>query len=165
MSIHMLIKKIASTLDCRLLEVDGLPTIDEKHQLPRDVSEFYEQCGGAVLYENADYPIYIVQPTEFKLANPVIVGELCEEDISSEWYIVCTDGKGEYLTIDLNEDRKGKCYDSFFDRHGIVGETQVIATSFTDLIQRLLENKGRHWYWLRGEFISLGDAYDGVEIE
>ncbi|WP_238810286.1 SMI1/KNR4 family protein [Bacillus velezensis] len=165
MSIHMLIKKIASTLDCRLLEVDGLPTIDEKHQLPRDVSEFYEQCGGAVLYENADYPIYIVSPHEFKLANPVIVGELCEEDISSEWYIVCTDGKGEYLTIDLNEDRKGKCYDSFFDRHGIVGETQVIATSFTDLIQRLLENKGRHWYWLRGEFISLGDAYDGVEIE
>ncbi|WP_339075735.1 SMI1/KNR4 family protein [Bacillus velezensis] len=165
MSIHMLIKKIASTLDCRLLEVDGLPTIDEKHQLPRDVSEFYEQCGGAVLYENADYPIYIVSPHEFKLANPVIVGELCEEDISSKWYIVCTDGKGEYLTIDLNEDRKGKCYDSFFDRHGIVGETQVIATSFTDLIQRLLENKGRHWYWLRGEFISLGDAYDGVEIE
>lgn len=42
------------------------------------------------------------------MANPVIVGELCEEDISSEWYIVCTDGKGEYLTIDLNEDRKGK---------------------------------------------------------
>ncbi|AFJ61907.1 conserved hypothetical protein, phage SPbeta [Bacillus velezensis YAU B9601-Y2] len=95
------------------------------------------------------------------MANPVIVGELCEEDISSEWYIVCTDGKGEYLTIDLNEDRKGKCYDSFFDRHGIVGETQVIATSFTDLIQRLLENKGEHWYWLRDDFSTLGDAYDG----
>ncbi|RUS09195.1 hypothetical protein EFW59_02324 [Bacillus subtilis] len=99
------------------------------------------------------------------MANPIIVGELCEEDISSEWYIVCTDGKGEYLTIDLNEERKGKCYDSFFDRHGIVGETQVIANSFTDLIQRLLENKGKHWYWLRDDHISLGDAYDGVEIE
>ncbi|MFA1779520.1 MULTISPECIES: SMI1/KNR4 family protein [Bacillus amyloliquefaciens group] len=165
MSIHMLIKKIASTSDCRLFEADGLPTIDEKHQLPRDVSEFYEQCGGAVLFENADYPIYIVSPHEFKLANPIIVGELCEEDISSEWYIVCTDGKGEYLTIDLNEERKGKCYDSFFDRHGIVGETQVIASSFTDLVQRLLENKGKHWYWLRDDYISLGDAYDGVEIE
>ena len=96
-----------------MFEVDGLPVIGEKHQLPKDIRGFYEQCGGAVLYENADYPIYIVSPHEFKLANPVIVGELCEEDISSEWYIVCTDGKGEYLTIDLNEDRKGKCYDSF----------------------------------------------------
>lgn len=160
----MLIKKIASTSDCRLFEADGLPVIDEKHQLPKDISEFYEQCGGAVLYENADYPIYIVRPAEFELANPIIVGELCEEDISSEWYIVCTDGKGEYLTIDLNDQRKGKCYDSF-DRHGIVGETQVIASSFTDLIQRLLENKGKHWYWLRDDYVSLGDAYDGIEIE
>ena len=86
----MLIKKIASTLDCRLFEVDGLPVIGEKHQLPKDIRGFYEQCGGAVLYENADYPIYIVSPHEFKLANPVIVGELCEEDISSEWYIYTT---------------------------------------------------------------------------
>lgn len=155
----MLIKKIASTPDCRLFEADGLPTIDEKHRLPKDIREFYEQCGGAVLYENADYQIYILRLAEFKLANLVIVGELCEEDISSEWYIVCTDGKGEYLTIDLNEDRKGKCYDSFFDRHGIVGETQVIATSFTDLIQRLLDNKGRHRYWLSDNFSTLGKSF------
>lgn len=53
---------------------------------------------------------------------------------------------GEYLTIDLNEERKGRCYDSLFDRHRIVGETQLIATSFTDFIQRLLDNKGQHWY-------------------
>lgn len=108
MSIEMLIKKIASTSDCRLFEADGLPTIDEKHRLQKILGNFMNNVGGAVLYKNADYPIYIVRPVEFKLANPVIVGELCEEDISSEWYIVCTDGKGKYLTIDLNEDRKGK---------------------------------------------------------
>ncbi len=36
---------------------------------------------------------------KFKLANPVIVGDLCEEDISSNWYIKCNDGKNEFLTI------------------------------------------------------------------
>lgn len=72
----MLIKKIASTSDCRLFEADGLPVIDEKHQLPKDISEFYEQCGGAVLYENADYPIYIVRPAEFELASHYCWGAL-----------------------------------------------------------------------------------------
>ncbi|MBY8913523.1 SMI1/KNR4 family protein [Bacillus sp. YC2] len=162
MNIEELLKKIAATEDCRLFQAKGLPNTDIKHTLPKDIITFYEICGGAVLFEHADYPIYIVTPDEFTLANPVIVGELCEEDISSEWYITCTDGKGEYLTIDLNESRKGQCYDSFFDRHGIVGETQIIATSFTDLIQRLLNNEGQHWYWLEKDFDYLGDAYDEV---
>ncbi|WP_331460411.1 SMI1/KNR4 family protein [Gracilibacillus suaedae] len=48
----------------------------------------------------------------------------------------------------------------FFDRHGLVGESQRIATSFTDLLERLIKNKGQYWYWLRSDFISLGDAYD-----
>jgi antitoxin YokJ len=60
---------------------------------------------GLVLFENEEYPIHIVSPDEFILANPVIVGELCEEDISSNWYIIGNDGNDEYLTIDL--DKKG----------------------------------------------------------
>lgn len=52
MSIDMLIKKIASISDCRLFEAGGLPVIDEKHQLPKDISEFYEQCGGEFYLKN-----------------------------------------------------------------------------------------------------------------
>jgi len=40
----------------------------------------------------------------------------------------------------------------------------IIATSFTDLIERLISSDGKLWYWLRDDFISLGDAYDEIEI-
>ena len=50
-----------------------------------------------------------------------------------------------------------------FDRHGIVGESQIIATSFTNLLEKLIKNNGQYWYWLKSEFESLGDAYDDQE--
>lgn len=161
--INQLITQIKSLSNCRVFNPKGIPKVEEKHVLPKDLMEFYSLCGGLVLFENEEYPIHIVTPEDFILANPVIVGELCEEDISSDWYIVCKDGNSEYLTIDLNEKRLGKCYDSFFDRHGLVGESQIIATSFTDLLERLLNNKGEYWYWLKNDFTSLGDAYDELE--
>nr|WP_240949838.1 hypothetical protein [Psychrobacillus sp. BL-248-WT-3] len=39
--------------------------------------------------------------------------------------------------------------------------------SFTDLLNRILVSKGNgeSWYWYIDEFESLGDAYDGIEIE
>ncbi len=163
--IEQLLTKIKSFSNCRILEQKGLPRVDEtKHMLPEDLYKFYSLCGGLTLFENEEYPIHIVSPNQFSLANPIIVGELCEEDISSNWYTVCIDSNGEYLTIDLSKERLGRCYDSSFDRHGVVGESQIIATSFTDLLERLIENKGQYSYWLRRDFDSLGDAYDDVEL-
>lgn len=160
-NINQLIKKVKSLPNCRVHEPRDLPIIDiNKHILPDDLKEFYSLCGGLTLFENEEYQIHIVTPEEFVLANPVIVGELCEEDISSDWYIICNDGKNDYLTIDLSKERLGRCYDSFFDRHGLVGESQIIATSFTDLLENLIKNKGQYWYWLKSDFESLGDAYD-----
>ncbi|WP_019636959.1 SMI1/KNR4 family protein [Paenibacillus fonticola] len=162
--IKQILTQIKTIPHCRIFEPTGLPVINEaRHILPSDLNEFYRLCGGLVLFENEEYPIYVVSPDKLVLANPIIVGELCEEDISSNWYIICNDGKDEYLTIDLSEDRLGRCYDSFFDRHGLAGESQIIATSFTDLLERLIKNKGQYWYWLRSDFISLGDAYDEIE--
>ncbi|MCM3490000.1 SMI1/KNR4 family protein [Alkalihalophilus marmarensis] len=159
--IKKLLTQIKNLPGCRVLEPNGLPSIDEaSHVFPEDIKEFYTLCGGVILIEHEEYPTFVVPPDKFVLANPIIIGELCEEDISSNWYIICNDGKDEYLTIDLAKERLGRCYDSFFDRHGLVGETQMIATSFTDLLERLVENKGQYWYWLKNDFDSLGDAYD-----
>jgi hypothetical protein len=93
-------------------------------------------------------------------ANPLIVGEPCEEDRSYDWFVIANDGNGEYLTIGLVPERVGRCYDSFFDRHGIPGSCPVVATSFTDLLRLTVENHGKHWWWLRDEHTLLGDAYD-----
>lgn len=164
--INQLITQIRTLPDCRVQEPTGLPQIDEtKHILPDDIKEFYLLCGGAVLFENQDYPIYILPPEQFVLANPVIVGEICEEDLSSNWYIICNEGSGEYITVDLNPQRLGLIYDSFSDRHAVEGESQVIACSFTELLERLINNQGQYWFWLEDEFESLGDAYGEIHCK
>ena len=43
------------------------------------------------------------------------------------------------------------------------GTCPIVASSFTDLIGRLLEAEGRDIYWYEPDFESLGDAYDGYE--
>lgn len=166
MKVKEMIEKIKTLQDCKVYPANGLPKLDNsKHKLPDDVIEFYENCGGVTLFGSQSYVANIVPPEEFKLANPIIVGELCEEDITSEWYTIVNDGNGDYLTIDLSSERLGRCYDSFWDRHGLVGECPIIARTFTELLENLILNKGRQWYWLREGFTPIGDAYDGIDLD
>lgn len=64
------------------------------------------------------------------------------------------------MSIDCAAGRLGRCYDSSWDRHGVVGECTVVALSFTELLQRLLNAQGTRWYWLTSEAPAYGDAYD-----
>ncbi|WP_409346489.1 SMI1/KNR4 family protein [Paenibacillus sp. MBLB4367] len=163
MDIPLLIQQIISMPYCTIEVPAGIPATNELHPLPPDVWQFYQLCGGLTLYENKGYPVHIVPPEKFVLANPILVGELCEEDISSHWYMIADNGNGEYLTIDLHPKRAGRCFDSFWDRHGIMGDCAIIARSFTEMLASLVESKGDRWYWLKEDFISLGDAYDSTE--
>lgn len=166
MKVKELIEKIKKLPDCKVYPGEGLPNLENyHHKLPEDIVEFYENCGGVTLFSSESYVANIVPPNEFKLANPVIVGELCEEDITSEWYIIVNDGNGDYLSIDLAKDRLGRCYDSYWDRHGVVGECPIIARTFTELLENLVSNKGMQWYWLRDEFMPIGDAYDDIDVD
>lgn len=70
--------------------------------------------------------------------------------------------KSIYITIDLAEKRLGRCYDSFWDRHGVVGESTIVAKSFTELLSQLFGNQGKSLFWLNSDFVYIGDAYDGV---
>ncbi len=166
MKVKELIGKVKKLPDCMVYPPNGLPKLDNtKHRLPDDIVEFYENCGGVTLFHSESYVANIVPPGEFRLANPVIIGELCEEDITSQWYIIVNEGNGDYLTIDLASERLGRCYDSYWDRHGVVGECPIIARTFTELLENLVCNKGKRWYWLRDEFIQIGDAYDGMDVD
>lgn len=160
MDIATLISRIRAAQGCKVYDPIGLPTLSRKNVLPEDLKMFYTWCGGMSLFDDREYPIVIVPPTQFAPANPIIVGELVEDDISSTWYIIGDDTNGDYITIDLSKERLGKCYDSFHECHGVAGSCPIIATSFTDLVSRLYENGGQYWYWLRSDFVSLGDAYE-----
>lgn len=167
MSLESLLTKIRVTPDCRLLAPAGLPLLGKSHSLPDDVREFYQLCGGVHMAEDTQYPIAIIPPTSCIPANPVLLGEVAElaqqaqgDDISWTWYIIADCGNGDYVTIDFDQERLGRCYDSFHETYGLVGETPIIAFSFTELLTRFYESRGQRWYWLRPDFIPLGDAYD-----
>ncbi len=161
MTIEKLLEKIKHTPDCIVYPPDGIPNLQENlYKLPKDLKKFYELCGGVVLFSSEAFTMQIVSPENFQLANPIIVGELCPDDISSEWYIVAADSNNDYITIDLDNKRHGRCYDSFWDRHGIVGDCQIIASSFTELLVQLYNSQGKCLYWLQDDFPYLGDAYD-----
>lgn len=166
MGIRNLLQEISSNKCCDIYPVKGVPEyIEDEDVLPADLLEFYRLCGGADLFTSADFGVSIVSPDQFLPANPIIVGEKCEYDISSHWYIIADIGDGNYLTIDLHPNRLGTCYDSHWDSHGVAGSSTVIAHSFTDLLERLFRSKGDHWYWYRDDFKSLGVAYDVVEFD
>jgi len=160
MYILELINEIKNSKDCFIYPPCGIPVIGENVKLPSDLKKIYEVCVDIYLFKNKKYGFEIVTPKEFVLANPLIIGELCEEDISSKWYIICKDSEDNYITIDLCKEKNGRCYDSFWDRHGVVGECSVIAISFTELIERLFRSKGKSLYWLDDNFEYIGDAYD-----
>lgn len=162
MDIKEVIDKIKNTSNCMVCSPCGLPSLEEDVELPDDIKIFYKNCGGVSLFPNEEYGFTIVGPDEMVQANPVIVGEPCKEDISSKWYIVCKDVENNYITIDLARERLGRCYDSFWDRHGVVGECAIIAENFTQLILQLLKSQGKSLFWLDSDFVYIGDAYDGI---
>ena len=154
-----ILTEIESTRDCTVSKLER-PIEKLPFELPEDLEYYLKNYSSIVLFQNADYSIKIVGVSEFKRANPVIVGEEAEDDISHNWYIIADDNNSRYITIDLTKHKLGFCSDSFWDRHGVVGEQAVIARSFTELLERLYNSKGQSWYWMDSNFQSYGDAYD-----
>ncbi len=160
METQLLLDKVKNFPNCIVHSPSVYPVVETGNLLPSDLYNFYKLCGGIELFIDCDYGITIVSPKEFVLANPVIIGEKAEYDISSNWYIIGRDKNNNYLTIDLHKSRLGRCYDSHWDIHGVAGSCPIIANSFIGLLDSLIMNNGEYWYWLQDNFKTLGDAYD-----
>ncbi|MDT3443601.1 MULTISPECIES: SMI1/KNR4 family protein [unclassified Pseudofrankia] len=160
MAIAPLVGRASRAVGCRVYPPAGPATPPADLRIPEDLAAFYEICGGVDLYANHDYALSIVGPNDLRSANIAILGEDYPGDISSSWYTIGVTPDREYLSIDLSARRNGRCYDSFHEVHGLVGSCPIIASSFTELLERLLESSGGRWYWLDPDFVDLGDAYD-----
>jgi hypothetical protein len=160
--LQSLIAHIARSSDCTVLPPGGLPTLREGDRLPDDLLEFYRSCGGVRFFDKSEYPVQIVDSKGLVRANPVIVRSECPDDITDSWYIIARSGGDEAISIDCHATRLGRCYDSFWDHHGVVGECAVVALSFTELLRRLFENRGGYWYWLGENGFNHGDAYGPI---
>ena len=163
MKIDELLHRISSEAGCTISPPSGIPAVLPGHAIPDDVLAFYRVAGGASLFPGSDYEYNILPPGEVRPANAVMKIDSGEGDISDAWYVIADDRGGDYLSIDFDPTRLGRCYDSFHETHGMVGDTPIIARSFSELLERLLENRGSYPYWLRDDFQPIGDAYDGME--
>lgn len=165
MAMRAILERIGGTPDCIVSPPAGLPKVRSDHTLPSDLQEFYGLCGGIKFFTTKAYTMEIVAPQNFVLANPEILSSGWEQyvpkdDISNDWYIVAQAGVEQRISIDLGKERLGRCYDSFWDRHASPGESPIVATCFTDLLEQIFRASGGYWFWLADSFKSLGDAYD-----
>src|SRR5262245_9597659 len=97
-----------------------------------------------MLFQQNDYHALIVPPDRVVPANPIIVGQEYADDITASWHIIADDGNGDYLTIDLHPERLGRCYDSFHETHGLVGDCPVIVSQWTGSLLRSAPTMGSH---------------------
>jgi antitoxin YokJ len=173
MHIDELVTRISTLPNCTVLPPSGLPRTNEEHEFTDEIIRFYELCGGVTLFKDAPYSVRILTPDEVIRTTPIFwddeildaADESIEIKVSSSWYVIVDLHDSNYLSIDLNRSRLGRCYQTFWDSYAVIGETPIVASSFSDLLERLLENQGDYWYFLKNDFVPLGDAYDGVELD
>lgn len=171
---HELVACIRATPGCTVAEPIGrrdlrLPAVHPGHILPDDLREFYEVCGGLTLFKQSPYTTILVPPMEVVVATPFLEPGVYPDqftssldDISWSWYLIARDENRDYLTIDLGEDRVGRCYDSSLGCHANPGYCAIVAFSFTELVSRIYEDQGEHWL---PRLPALGDAYQGMRSQ
>jgi len=156
-----LIERIRNTPGCRVKPPSGMPSLPEGKTLPTDLGAFYELAGGASLFgdEFGGARAWVVAPQEFVPVAEAIIGEPITSGPFPWWFAVADVQDGNYIAIDLNPAHQGLCYDAFHETFTEPGHVSVIASSFTDLLERLLNHGNDSTYWLQDEFVALGEAF------
>ena len=159
--IPSILDTIRHTPDCTIRPPCGLPPLPEQVSLPSDVREFFELAGGVVfLSERAcPGPVRILGPDEVQRIDLAITGDHFASGPFSWWFAIADVVDGNYIAIDLNPEHLGLCYDAFHETFAMPGYVNVIASSFSDLLQRLLKHKEDSTYWLQDDFKPLGEAF------
>jgi hypothetical protein len=162
--VQKIIEKIKGDSNCIYSPSEGEPNLPKGLSIPKDLLFFYQSIGNLVLFPDADFPVHIVSPSEFVRANPIIAGEEWEDDITYNWFIIAkSEGfGGQYVTIDLGQDRFGFCYDSYWDKH-VNFDSPIIAKSFVEFLERTYETKGTEWFWEADDFEDYGMSHEDLE--
>jgi hypothetical protein len=146
--------------------------------LPPDLCEFYYRSAGAELFGRGGAAAYrIVAAADIE---PLDWGELPEEWGGNSrgrngriWHRLAWLADGSWLAINLDPNRRDPrpkrrkkwvndsrphaiCH-GHLDTQGRPGGNPVIALSFTELLERLLNSRGQP-YWLDPRFSGYGDA-------
>jgi|GEM_PF-441636 len=180
-AIGQLVWKRADWLDYKQIPIETLiqeviekhrpnPPLDESsiakleialgHQLPSDLREFYKHCNGAQVFDF----VYSILPLEqVQRTGIYIFGEENASLAPQSWYAICDMMDGNYIGIDFDslkrDEKTCSIIDCFHETHGMPGEDQIIALSFTEFLYRALNSEGNQYQFQTG-FQSYGKAIE-----
>ena len=134
--------------------------------LPADLLAFYRSSNGAYLHESkgsGDFQVggrwwkWRVLPVEELRDIAAIYGidETCPmADTLRQWIALVDVLDSDYLAVDVAPERSGQIIDCFHETIGWEGYHAIIAMSFTELLERLMES--RDPYWLEEGAVKYG---------
>lgn len=157
-SLDDILDELQSRDDCAFLPATRLPAVPEGLKLPSDVVAFYSRFSEARLFGHPSDPRYhIPPPGEFVQIGIAIYGQPTVEPVQHSWYALAHVQDGNYIAIDGHPSRLGYCYDAFHETLDSLDYCQVIAHSFTKLMNRAAESRDEAW-WLNDKFKMYGYA-------
>ncbi len=155
-----IVTELQSRSDCHFQPATRLPIVPPDLRLPSDLVAFYERFSEARLFGAAYDPrCHVLPPEQFVQVGEAVLAEPTTVGVERSWYTVAHVQDGNYFGIDLLPARLGWCHDCFHETYGIPGYCKVIARSFTELLNHVME-AGDHAFWLDEDFPGYGDAYD-----
>jgi len=160
-SIDTIIDELCSHPHCSIFPPSGIPETPAEFPLPADLRRFYELAGGAIIHSNhkCALPTEILSPEKFQRIDETISSECFASGPFRHWFAVADVGDRSFISIDLHPEHTGLCYDSFHETFAMPGSVNVIATSFTDLLSRLIKYSDDSSYWLQDDFSGFGEAF------
>jgi cell wall assembly regulator SMI1 len=129
--------------------------------LPHDMKDFYRRYQSVRLFDSgsgATYrfiPIDKIHPTRID-----IYGEDTNEWGPSTWLSICDVMDGNYIAIDVASIIGDECnfIDCYHESFAEPGECEIIARSFTELLEHALRGQSDIVYYLQEGFTGYGDA-------
>jgi hypothetical protein len=138
---------------CHLLPPTGPVTLPDPFTIPGDLHQFYELCGGAVLFEGATFEWTVSGPHQLVPASPRLLGPEAAQHVATEypddltnWCFVFAESSprstDSIVVVDLDPAWAGRYYDAFWDSYGLVGEMPILALTAAEVLHRLLATGG-----------------------
>lgn len=166
-------KRIIQNKHISVYPACGLPTLQHGHTLPKKLVELYQLYGGMGIFDGELCRTYISTPHEFISANEWsyekgFLEELKREDEnyhlwkSHTWYKFAYMENGDFIVIDLHEDKLGWCYACNVGNYDYDedGDMPIIAKSPKEFIERTLQMDGEMFYWEEKSFKPYGNVFD-----
>ena len=161
--IDELINRLSSEHSCEIAPPCGLPRVASGLILPADVVQFYERAGGMIINKQGRCGSWarIVRPDEFNRIDAVILGgEMFATGPFEFWHAMVDVQDSNYLAIDIGPTHRGICLDCFHETFAMPGYVKLVATSFTDLLNRFVNHMEDSAFWLQDDFEALGEGFE-----